>query len=59
MAVAFCEVFVQGVWMVRKENLSGGIDVSAALEQENQRIDGRAADALRPCARPDQRMRCV
>ena len=34
--------------MVRKENLSGGIDVSAALEQENQRIDGRAADALRP-----------
>jgi len=34
--------------MVRKENLSGGIDVTAALEQENRRIDGRAADALRP-----------
>ena len=28
-------------------NLSGGIDVAAALNEENQRIDGRQADELR------------
>ena len=28
-------------------NISGGIDVAAALNQDNQRIDGRKADEMR------------
>ena len=35
--------------MVKKNNIniSGGIDVAAALNQDNQRIDGRKADEMR------------
>lgn len=40
--------FGQAVDMGKKNmNLSGGIDVAAVLNQENQRIDGRQADELR------------
>ena len=40
--------FGQALEMGKKNiNLSGGIDVAAALNEENQRIDGRQADELR------------
>ena len=34
--------------MKREINLSGGIDLSAAVDNTSKRIDGRAADELRP-----------
>ena len=48
LTVAIMPFFGQALEMVKKNiNLSGGIDVAAALNQENQRIDGRQADELR------------
>jgi ribonuclease PH len=48
LTVAIRPFFGQALGMGKKNiNLSGGIDVAAALNQENQRIDGRKADELR------------
>jgi ribonuclease PH len=48
LTVAIRPLFGQALGMGKKNiNLSGGIDVAAALNQENQRIDGRKADELR------------